>query len=135
MQGVRKVQAAAMQIDRAFDRLPALVRHTEPMFDRVAEGRPSCFALGSLASAYRVSRPRAASISACARAAATGDWNRFRRRTMTIELSAQERDLLRKILDSYLSELRQEIAATKRDTATLHAEEDLVKALQRKLAA
>lgn len=54
---------------------------------------------------------------------------------MTIELSAQECALLKRILDSYLSELRQAIAATKRDTSALHAEEDLVKALQSKLTA
>lgn len=51
-----------------------------------------------------------------------------------LELSAAERDLLRKVLDSYLSELRQTIAATKRDTATLHGEEALLNALQAKVA-
>ena len=54
---------------------------------------------------------------------------------MTMELSTAERDLLKKILDSYLSELRQAIAATKRDTSPLHAEENLVKDLQKKVAA
>jgi hypothetical protein len=53
---------------------------------------------------------------------------------MKIELSVTERDLLKKILDSYLSELRQEIAATKRATSPLHAEENLVNALQKKLS-
>jgi hypothetical protein len=53
----------------------------------------------------------------------------------TIELSAAERDLLKKILDSYLSELRQAIAATKRDTSPLHAEEDMIRGLQQKVAA
>jgi hypothetical protein len=53
---------------------------------------------------------------------------------MTIELSSAERSLRQKILDSYLSELRQAIAATKRDTSPLHDEENLIKALQRKLA-
>ncbi len=53
---------------------------------------------------------------------------------MTIELSVAERDLLKKILASYLSELRQAIAATKRDTVPLHAEEDLVKELQKKVS-
>lgn len=52
-----------------------------------------------------------------------------------LELSPAERDLLRKVLDSYLSELRQTIAATKRDTTTLHGEETLLKALQTKVAA
>lgn len=53
---------------------------------------------------------------------------------MTMEISVAERDLLKKILDSYLSELRHEIAATKRDTPPLHAEEDLVNELRRKLS-
>ena len=52
---------------------------------------------------------------------------------MTIEVSVAERDLLKKILDSYLSELRQAIAATKRDTLPLHAEENLIKELQKKV--
>jgi hypothetical protein len=52
---------------------------------------------------------------------------------LTIELSLAERDLLTKILHSYLSELRQAIAATKRDTSLLHAEENLIKDLQRKV--
>jgi hypothetical protein len=42
--------------------------------------------------------------------------------------------LLRKILDSYLSELRQEIAATKRNTSPRHDEENLIKGLQQKLS-
>lgn len=54
---------------------------------------------------------------------------------MTIELDPSERDLLKKVLDAYLSELRHAVAATKRDTSGLHAEEDLIKALQRKVAA
>ena len=49
---------------------------------------------------------------------------------MTIELSLAERDLLQKILASYLSELRYTIAATKRGTSGLHAEEDMIKGLQ-----
>jgi len=53
---------------------------------------------------------------------------------MVLEVSAEERDLLRKILDSYLSELRLEVAATKRDTSSLHGEEDLVKGLQKKVS-
>ena len=53
---------------------------------------------------------------------------------MIIELSVAERDLLKKILDSYLSELRGAIAATKRDTSSLHAEENVVKGLQKKVA-
>ena len=53
---------------------------------------------------------------------------------MTIELSPVEARLLKKVLDSYLSELRQEIAATKRDTSPLHDEENLIKGLQQKLA-
>jgi len=51
-----------------------------------------------------------------------------------IEMSVAERDLLAKILDSYLAELRHEIAATKRDTSRLHDEENLVNELKRKLS-
>ena len=54
--------------------------------------------------------------------------------TFTIEMSRVERALLAKILDSYLAELRQEIAATKRDTSDLHAEELSVKSLQKKVS-
>jgi hypothetical protein len=53
---------------------------------------------------------------------------------LTLELSLAERDLLRKILESYVSELRHEIAATKRDTSQMHAEENLIRDLQAKLA-
>jgi len=53
---------------------------------------------------------------------------------MTIELSAAERSLLKKVLDSYLSELRQAIAATKRDTSPLHDEENMIKGLQQRLS-
>jgi hypothetical protein len=53
---------------------------------------------------------------------------------MNIELNAAERDLLGKIVDSYLSELRQTIAATKRGTSELHGEEELIKGLQAKLS-
>ena len=53
---------------------------------------------------------------------------------MNFDLTVPERDLLKKVLDSYLSELRHDIAATKRDTATLHAEESLINELRRKLA-
>jgi hypothetical protein len=51
-----------------------------------------------------------------------------------IQVNSAERDLLMKILDSYLAELRQAIAATKRDTSTLHSEESLVKELQKKVS-
>jgi len=53
---------------------------------------------------------------------------------LTLELNPAERDLLKRILGSYLSDLRQAIAATKRDTSLLHAEENLVKDLQRRLS-
>lgn len=53
---------------------------------------------------------------------------------MMMEVSAVERELLKKILDSYLSELRLEIAATKRSTSPLHEEEELVKGLQKKVS-
>ena len=52
---------------------------------------------------------------------------------MNIELSSAERDLLQKILASYLSDLRHTIAATKRGTADLHAEEDMIKSLQTRI--
>ncbi len=53
---------------------------------------------------------------------------------MIIDLSAVEQDLLKKILDSYLSELRLEVAATKRGTSSLHDEEELVRGLQKKIS-
>jgi hypothetical protein len=53
---------------------------------------------------------------------------------MMMDLSAAERELLKKILSSYLSELRLEIAATKRSTSPLHEEEELVKGLQKKVS-
>lgn len=53
---------------------------------------------------------------------------------MMFEVTTAERDLLKKILDSYLSELRQAIAATKRDTSHLHAEENLVNELKKKVS-
>jgi hypothetical protein len=53
---------------------------------------------------------------------------------MMIEVSTSERDLLAKVLETHLSELRQEIAATKRDTSALHAEENVINDLQAKLA-
>jgi hypothetical protein len=52
---------------------------------------------------------------------------------LTLELNTAERDLL-KILGSFLSDLRQAIDATKRDTSLLHAEENRVKDLQRRLS-
>lgn len=54
--------------------------------------------------------------------------------TLTIEIGRVEQGLLTKILDSYLSELRQEIAATKRDTLDLHVEEMAIKTLQKKVS-
>jgi hypothetical protein len=53
---------------------------------------------------------------------------------MMIEVTTPERDLLAKVLESHLSELRQEIAATKRDTSALHAEESMIHDLEEKLA-
>jgi hypothetical protein len=53
---------------------------------------------------------------------------------MVIEVSAEERDLLKKILDSYLSELRLEIAATKRGTSSLHEEEGIVVGLLKRVS-
>ena len=46
---------------------------------------------------------------------------------MIMEVSTLERDLLKKLLDSQLSELRLEVAATKRGTSSLHEEEALLK--------
>jgi hypothetical protein len=54
--------------------------------------------------------------------------------TFAIEIDRVEKGLLTKVLNSFLAELRQEIAATKRDTADLHAEELAVKRLLAKLA-
>jgi hypothetical protein len=54
---------------------------------------------------------------------------------MSIDLTLAECDLLRKVLDSYLSELRADIAATKRDTGRMHAEETMINELRRKLSA
>jgi hypothetical protein len=53
---------------------------------------------------------------------------------MAIEVSATEQELLKKILNSYLSELRLEVAATKRDTSSLHEEEKLVEGLIKKVS-
>ena len=53
---------------------------------------------------------------------------------MSIDLTVPECNLLRKVLDSYLSELRTDIAATKRDTGSMHSEEAMIKELPRKLA-
>lgn len=52
----------------------------------------------------------------------------------TLEFNSAERELLAKILNSYLSELRGAIAATKRDTSSLHAEESLIRGLQQKFS-
>ncbi|HEX6792511.1 MAG TPA: hypothetical protein VF304_01560 [Casimicrobiaceae bacterium] len=54
---------------------------------------------------------------------------------MNVDITLPECDLLRKVLDSYLSELRADIAATKRDTGRMHAEEAMINELKRKLAA
>jgi hypothetical protein len=53
---------------------------------------------------------------------------------MIIELSSAERDLLKKMLDSYLSELRLDIAATKRGTSSLHEDEEVIRGLQKKVS-
>ncbi len=52
---------------------------------------------------------------------------------MTLELDQTERDLLNKVVQSYLSDLRQTIAATQRHTEALHAEEDMLLRLQERL--
>lgn len=53
---------------------------------------------------------------------------------MTIEVSDNERALLKKALESYLSELRLEIVETKHDKSSLHQEEDLLKGLLKKVS-
>jgi hypothetical protein len=53
---------------------------------------------------------------------------------MNLEINDKERDLLKKVLESYLSELRLEIRATKGDKLTMHGEEDLVKKLVEKMS-
>ena len=52
---------------------------------------------------------------------------------MNLELSDTERDLLRKIVETYRSDLRHTIAATQRGTGDLHAEEDQLDRLLEKL--
>ena len=53
---------------------------------------------------------------------------------MAVELNAKEQDLLKKVLDSYLSELRLEIVETKHDKSSLHEEEEIVKGLIQKVS-
>jgi hypothetical protein len=52
---------------------------------------------------------------------------------MLMELNVEERDLIKRVLESHLSELRLEIRETKGDKSGLHGEENLVKALIKKL--
>ncbi len=54
--------------------------------------------------------------------------------TFKLEISRVEQGLLMKILNSFLAELRQEIAATKRETSDLHAEEMSVNNLLKKVS-
>lgn len=53
---------------------------------------------------------------------------------MPIQINDTERSLLKKILESYLSELRLEIVETKHDKSSLHEEEDAVKGLLQKVS-
>jgi hypothetical protein len=53
--------------------------------------------------------------------------------TVLLELNVTERDLIKRILESFLSELRLEIRETKGDKVSLHEEEDLLKNLINKL--
>lgn len=53
---------------------------------------------------------------------------------MQLDVSTEERDLIKKALDSYLSELRLEIVETKHDKSGLHKEEDLLKGILKKLS-
>lgn len=52
---------------------------------------------------------------------------------MNIELTVREQNLLKKILDSYLSDLMLEIAATQRGTSPLHEKEEILKSILKKL--
>jgi hypothetical protein len=52
---------------------------------------------------------------------------------MLLELNMVERDLVKRIVESFLSELRLEIRETKGDKVSLHGEEDLLKTLINKL--
>ena len=52
---------------------------------------------------------------------------------MKIELNDIEINLIKRVLESHLSELRLEIRETKGDKKSLHGEEDLVKTLIEKL--
>ncbi len=53
---------------------------------------------------------------------------------MAIDVNDKERNLLKKILESYLSELRLEIVETKHDKSSLHEEENLLKGLLQKVS-
>ncbi len=53
---------------------------------------------------------------------------------MNIEVSDKERDVLKKALESYLSETRLEVRETKGDKSTLHEEENLLKGILKKLS-
>ena len=53
---------------------------------------------------------------------------------MNIEMNDAERNLIKKALESHLSELRLEIVETKHDKTDLHKEEDQVKALITKIS-
>jgi hypothetical protein len=53
---------------------------------------------------------------------------------MPIDVRAAEKTLLKKIIESYLSELRLEIVKTKHDKSALHEEETLVKGLLQKVS-
>jgi hypothetical protein len=53
---------------------------------------------------------------------------------MAIDLDAKELSLLKRVLDSYLSELRGEIVSTKHNKESLHEEEELVKRILKKVS-
>ena len=53
---------------------------------------------------------------------------------MNIEVSDQERDVLKKAVEAYLSETRLEVRETKGDKSTLHEEENLLKEILKKLS-
>jgi hypothetical protein len=53
---------------------------------------------------------------------------------MNIEVNDKERDVLKKAVESYLSETRLEVRETKGDKSTLHEEENLLKGILKKLS-
>jgi|WetSurMetagenome_2_1015567.scaffolds.fasta_scaffold351787_2 hypothetical protein len=53
---------------------------------------------------------------------------------MNIEVNDKERDVLKKAVESYLSETRLEVRETKGDKSGLHEEENLLRGILKKLS-